>query len=243
MKRSLLGLLIVAALVLGGVSPTYAGWVLVEEDGQETVISKGKMRADWEQGAFILDGHSAKVHFIDDNRKMIASGSVEDFCTGMKQLLDNLLEGVPEEQREMMKKMMGGEPPKVEIVEKGSGGKVGGFETVHYAIMADGELYEELWVTKDKALMVDCDPVMKMMGQFMSCVSTMTAMSAGSTPEASPEYAKIFGLGMIVKSLEKDEAEPTETLISKKEVPDSAFAVPEGYKAVAFSEMFGMDGQ
>jgi len=235
------------AVIVVAASGAHAGWVLSEEDGQETVISKGKMKSIWENGAVIFDGEANTVHFIDDSRKMIASGTVDEICDGINEMVESMLESVPAEQREMMKKMMGdGKMPTVEIVEKGDGEKIAGFATKRYNVMADGELYEELWLANDKALMADCEAVMKMLGEFTSCTESISSMGSAPSAEASPEYTKIFGMGMIVKSVGHHEDETGNpdgiSEIAKKDIPDATFELPNGYKAASFAEIFGMPG-
>lgn len=223
-----------------------AGWLISEADGQETFISKGKMKSDWDNGSVIIDAGKNELYFIDDGREMIASGNVDEICSEMKQMIESMMANIPAEQREMMKKMMGGgKEPKVEVVKKESGGKVAGFETTRYEVMSDGNLYEELWLTEDKALMKDCATLMKMMGKFASCMQSMSAMGASASPEASPEYAKIYELGVIVKSVSHSENETgldTEIIsFTEKDVPDEIFALPDGYKRVSFQTLWGMD--
>jgi len=228
-------------------SAAHAGWVL-KGSSEQSIISKGKMKSSWQTGAMILDGNANKIYFIDDGRKMMASGTVEDLCTGMEQMIEStmksMMKDVPAEQREMMQKMMGGgEPPEVELVKKGDGGDVAGFKTVHYQVMANGELHEDLWLSNDKALMGDCQPLMKMIGEFTRCMSTMSSMGSGPGPEASPEYARLFELGMMVKSVDHGDDDET-MMIAPRDVADSEFTLPEGYQSVPFSKLFGgMGGQ
>jgi hypothetical protein len=235
----------VIAVIIASASVATAGWVISDADGQETVISKGKMKSDWDGGAVIVDAEKNQVHFIDDSRKMIASGTVDEICSGMKQMVESMMANVPAEQREMMKQMMGdAKAPKVEIVKKGAGGKVAGFETTQYEVMSDGEVYEELWLAADEALMKDCEAVMKMMGRFTSCMEAISSMGSPASPEASPEYAKIFELGVVVKSVSHEEGETDDrteiTTITEKDVSDSVFTLPDGYKLVSFETMWGM---
>ncbi|MDH3216564.1 MAG: DUF4412 domain-containing protein, partial [Candidatus Krumholzibacteria bacterium] len=157
------------------------------------------------------------------------------------------MKNIPAEQREMMKQMMGSDKAaEVKIVKKGAGDKVSGFKTTRYEVMADGELYEELWLADDKDLMKDCKALLKMMAKFSSCMEGISSMGAPS-PKASVEYMKIFEQGMIVKSVEHSEspmgnhADVTE--IAKKDVPDSAFDLPEGYKAAPLGAMWGMGAE
>ncbi|MFH1755694.1 MAG: DUF4412 domain-containing protein [Candidatus Latescibacterota bacterium] len=238
-------LVCLVVVIIASVSAADAGWVILEADGQEVLIAKGKMKSAWDNGVMIIDAEKNEICFIDDNRKMLASGNVDEICGEMTQMVESMMANVPDEQKEMMKKMMGDtKAPKVEIVKKGAGEKVAGFETMRYDVMSDGALYEELWLSADKALMKDCEAVMKMMVKFMSCMQAVSSMGSKPSPEASPEYVKLFELGMMVKSVSHAEggtAENTDiTTISKKDLSDADFALPDGYKRVSFQAMWGM---
>jgi len=245
-KRVPIVVSVAAAIVVTTVLAAHAGWALKSNDGEDTVISKGKMKSSWENGAVIFIADEDKIYVVDDGRKMIASGTVDEFCIEMKQGIEKMMEQIPAEQREAMKQMMGGgEPPKVEIVEKGKGERVSGFDTKRYDVMADGELYEEVWIAQDKALVKECMPVMKMVGRFISCMGAIASMGAPTPPEASQEYLKLFDLGMMVKSVgHSDEKVSGASLdfaeIEKKDVPDGDFALPAGYKEVSFATVWGM---
>jgi len=223
-----------------------AGWLITSANGDETLISKGKLKSNWDNGSMIIDAAKNEIFFIDDDRKMIASGNADEICDEMKQSMESMMASMPEEQREMMKKMMGGgKEVKVEVVKKGSGGNVSGFETTRYEVMADGKLYEEIWISENKELLKDCAEVMKMMGKFASCMHSAIPMGSAPVPEASPEYAKIYEMGMMVKSVSHSEDKSSHdndfTSITKKDLSDDIFALPDGYKKVSFQALWGME--
>ncbi len=115
-------LLIAIVVLFGAATVADAGWVMSEMNGDDLYVSKGKIRAESEGGAFIIDGTSGMIHFFDDARKCIRAARLTRFVRDMEQMMEKMMEGIPEEQREMMMKMVGEEnAPEVEIVEKGAG--------------------------------------------------------------------------------------------------------------------------
>jgi len=230
----------VAAAIVFGASTANAGWVLTDSNGDETIISKGKMKSAWENGAIIFDAGTSEIHFIDDRRKTLASGTVDELCEGVEHMVESMMADIPAEQLEMMKRMMGDATAETEVVGKGSGGKIAGFETTRYEVLQGGELYEEIWLTEDESLKKECQELMQMLMKFSSCISSASAMGAPS-PESSPEYLKLFEKGVIVKSVEHgDEGEGVNTVvISGRDVPPSAFSLPDGYKKAPLSEIWG----
>jgi hypothetical protein len=231
---------LVAANVVFGVSAASAGWVLTESNGDETIISQGKMKSAWENGAIIFDSGTKEIHFLDDRRKIMASGTIDELCDGITQMVESMMADVPAEQREMMKRMMGGAAEKTEVVAKGPGGKIAGFETTRYEVTQGGELYEELWLSEDESLKKECRGLMQMLMKFSSCMASAGATGAPS-PESSPDYLKLFETGVLVKSVEHgDEGEGVNTtVISGRDVPASAFSLPDGYKKVPLLEIWG----
>lgn len=235
----------VVALALAAAGAAQAGWVVTEADGGESLISKGRMRGSWDTGTTILDANSSKIVVIDDVRRIYASGTVDELCAQIKSSVETMMGDMPPEQKEMVQKMMGREKaPAVTIVDKGDGEKVGGFATKRYDVLADGELYEQLWVANDAALVAECKPVMIMLARFSQCIASVNPMGGASDPEATPAYAGIFELGVIVRSLGAGESEegitPEETTIQKRDVPESTFKVPDGYRAVSFADVLGL---
>jgi hypothetical protein len=235
---------VVVALVLVATGAAQAGWVLIEADGSESLISKGQMRAAWDIGTSILDANSSKIIIIDEMRRTYASGTVDELCAEIKSSVESLMGEMPAEQREMIQRMMAQEKaPEVKIVDKGAGEKISGFATKRYDVLANGELHEQLWIADDAALMAECKPVMMMLAQFSQCMASANPMGGVSDPEATPEYAGIFELGIIVRSVGAGELEegiaPDEATIEKRDVPESTFKVPAGYRAISFADVFG----
>jgi hypothetical protein len=233
------------ALVLVTAGAAEAGWARTEADGSETLISKGRMRGSWETGTSIFDASTSKVVIIDDMRRMYASGTVDELCEHIQSTVESMMGDMPEEQKAMVQRMMGHKKaPEVKIVDKGDGEKISGFATKRYDVMANGELYEQLWIADDPALVAECKPVLLMLARFSQCMAAANPMGGASDPEATPEYAGIYELGVVVRSVGAGEleegTEPEEATIEKRDVPDSAFEVPEGYRAVSFADIFGM---
>ena len=232
----------VTASILFGASAADAGWVLTESNGDETVMSQGKLKSVWENGSVIFDAGKGEIHFIDDQRKIMAGGTIDELCKGIEEMMESMMANIPPGQRELMKKMAGGKEGETKVVGKGPGGKIAGFETTRYEVSSAGDLYEEIWLTEDESLKKECQGLMQMMVKFTSCMAEANAMGAPS-PESSPEYLKLFEKGVMVKSVEHgDEGEEVNTIvISERDIPSSTFSLPAGYKKVAISEIWGAD--
>lgn len=235
----------VIALVLATTGAAHAGWVHIDADGSESLISKGRMSGSWDIGTSILDANTSKIVIIDDMRRTYASGTIDELCAQIKSSVESMMGDMPAEQKEMVQRMMGHEnAPEVKIVAKGDGEKISGFATKRYDVLANGELYEQLWIANDDELVAECKPVMLLLARFSQCMASANPMGGASDPEATPEYAGIVELGVIVRSVGAGELEegiaPEEATIERRDVPESAFKVPDGYRAVSFASVFGL---
>ena len=90
MNRASQVLVGVAAVIIASASVADAGWVISDADGQETVISKGKMKSGWENGAMIIDAEKDEAAYSAFLEKYIYG--VSDFagylalCGGAKRM-------------------------------------------------------------------------------------------------------------------------------------------------------------
>jgi len=74
--------------------------------------------------------------------------------------------------------------------------------------------------------------------------ASVNPMAGSSNPEASPDYAKLYDMGMVVQARSagaKADAATQITSVEKRDVPESTFEVPKDCKEVSFADMFGMN--
>jgi hypothetical protein len=128
----------------------------------------------------------------------------------------------------------------VEIVSEGDGGMIAGYKTEKFNIIANGELYETVWLAPDESLLKEIKSLLGMISEFQKCNKIM---DFGAPPvELSPEYLKMMQKGLTLKSLKMEEGIEnviTNTVsIEIKDIPDSEFKVPANYKKMSFTEYF-----
>ena len=241
MKKVAMCLVMLAALMVWGVTAD-AGWLLTDTDGQTGALSKGRMRLNEDYGGVIMNAAKDKMIMFDHSKKVCAVGTVAEFCKAMSGMMDKALESMPPEQRAMVEQMMGGkkkEAPKVVVTKEGSGGAIAGLETTKYKVTADGKLYEEVWLTTDKAVMDDYRPLTGFLSKFIGCSASAAAMM-GTLPEATPEYMKLYEMGFVLKSVSQDDERAVDNVsmqkLEKKDIPDSEFEPPAGYRTLTFDE-------
>jgi hypothetical protein len=246
MKRQLSCAILVLAVSVAA-TPALAGWAFTDADGGHAFVSNGRMMTETDQGTMIVSAEGETLTMLDSKRKVYATGNVDEICKQMKSTIDKMMNEVPPEQKAMMEKMMAGNKAEVKIIDKGSGGKVSGFDTHHYEVHINGNPHEELWISDSAELVEECRPAMMVLVEFGRCMSALNPMMAGSNPMSSDEYIALYESGMTVKSVLKGENRGGGgleiTSVEKRDVPESAFSIPEGYEQVSFEQMFGMPGR
>jgi len=235
-------LLMVVAMLFGMVLPAGAGWVMLEQNGDKTLISNGRLKGTSEGVSTIFNGPKNEIIFIDDGENIYWRGTADEYCSGSAAMFEQVMQGIPEEQREMMKQMMAKEnqspEKKVTVVKESAGETIAGHKTMKYKVLVDGELFEEVWLTTDASLMKEFKPLVPMLQKFNSCLGSM---EMGFTVEKSTEYQKLWETGFELKSVRHEfgsaETETDVVKLEKSDITDQEFEVPAGYKKRSFAEM------
>ncbi len=232
-----------------------AGVVLTDISGDRTYISDGRMKfvsQDGQSQVFLPE--KGEIILIDDNRRIYARGTVNDFCRTGKDLMDSVMAGMSPEEREMMRQFMGasqGAPsprPAVSIASQGSGGKIAGLETTKYRVDVDGAPYAELWLSSDRVLERELGGLQKLLAltaEMSACMEDAMGMNLSANPENTPEYQALYkeGYPLKVVSLQAGGANIDEEIVKveTKSMPSDAFSVPAQYRSVPFAEFVGGD--
>ena len=230
--------LMAIALVLWLVIPADAGFVMVDENGDTTLISKGRIKNTSEGLVWILNGNSDEMIFINNEQKTYSNGKTDEYCNSLSAMFDQIMKGIPEEQRMMMDKNKQSSKKDVSIVKSGDGGNVAGYKTVKYKVLVGGELFKEIWQSSDSSLMKEYKPLIPLLKKFNSC---MNSMEMEFSPETTPEYQKLWEAGIELKSVRHElgnsSAETNVVQLNEKTIPESEFKTPLGYKQISFAEM------
>jgi len=244
----LMAVVVVFCLVI----PANAGFLMVDQNGETTLISnqngettlisKGRIKNVSEGVVFILNGPSDEMIFINDEQKTYSRGTTDEYCNSLKATFEQMMKGVPEEQKKMIKQMMAkGKKTSgqdVSIVKLSDGGTIAGYKTVKYKVLAGGELFKEIWLALDSSLMKEYKPLIPVLKKFSSCTNRM---NMESSPENTPEYQKLSEAGFELKSVRYESGSPepeTDVVqLEEKTIPESEFKIPSGYKQVPFAEL------
>jgi hypothetical protein len=230
------------ALLLGLAVTVEAGWIMQEKEGDQTLISKGRLKSSTDGIAWVLDGPGNALYFFNGNNKTYATGTVEDYCGATTAMVELTMKNLPAEQRKTLEQLMKKDKEEarhtVSVTADGDGGMVAGLKTAKYKVQVDGELYEEIWLATDSDLLNEFKPLKPLLRKFSTCASTF---GTEFTPENAPEYLQLMERGVEVKSIAYTDGSPepvTDVVkLEKKDLPEAEFSVPRDYRQITFGEM------
>jgi len=245
------------ALIALCVSTTFAGVVVETEirtggsdtvSGTETFYAEGEMtRSDpsrSESGDMSMIFRDQTLWFIDHGKKESQKIDKEALAelSGMLAGLMKQLEQVPPQQREMMEKMMRGRMPGMatppeQHYEKGETIQVGEFTCTLHSLLSDGEQVSEMCVADEsvagdlreamgafRAMSSFTEDLQKMASQLPFAEAMQTAFSKMAELEGFPVRVRWFDRsGAVVR-------ESTLKSITRKDLEDSLFEIPKGYR-------------
>jgi hypothetical protein len=287
----LLALTLPLLVVPISVPPALAGYVVVDENGDRTLISKGRIKTVPRKGqeAFVLDVGRARLWLTNPESRQYWEGTVDEFCAGLRKTIGTAVAGMQGEMAEQMKTMqremakmspaerqqmeqmmkmmerMGAQggaqtkappapakPRRVTVQATGETATIAGLPTRKYSVLADGRPYEDLWLTPDPGIAGEMalDRMPDTFGRMIACLAGAGKSAAGAddSVESSPEYLKLYRAGWPLKtvSYEDHEGKPVRgepktfaATIERRDIPESEFAPPRGYRRASLEEMLG----
>lgn len=169
-----------AALALG-TSSAVAGYRLVDEDGEQTLVSKGRVKEMSEDGSgpqSVFDLRTARAWMSNPERSVYWEGTIDELCTTVRETaatmakaaraaMEQQMAKLPPEQRAKVEELRRSLEEKREAAERanepsGPGvikveptaetATIAGEPTRKFRVLVDGTLYQEDWLSTDPAL-------------------------------------------------------------------------------------------
>jgi hypothetical protein len=246
-----------AALLLA--SAAQAGWLIVDENGDHTLLSRGRLKMVSKQAdthSMVLDLTRARLWVAHAGQRLYWEGTVEEYCAAVRSAMPAVdarmteqLKELPPAQREQMEQLMkqmgrgaaAGPPPKVTIERTAETETIAALPTRKYRVLVNGKLYEELWLTTDAAFLRELDLARApdTFGRMFACGPG----AGGDRVEASAEYRQLFARGWPLKAVyHGNGGGPGRALVTRVEpleVPERDLTPPAGFRPAPLSEVFG----
>jgi hypothetical protein len=217
---------------------SHAGYIQTDQEGTKTFIQEGKIKIlpqSAHEPWIVMDLAEDAVTIVDVQNKRYTRAGSEEYCQMMNQMMqvaDAFMQAFTQKDNEK-------HPPQITVDEQGSGGSIAGMETTHYKILEDGQLVEELWLTKDSGLLKEF--------RQMKYVDFMQCMAKDSDYLDSAAYSELLEQGWPMKTLTYFDSQPALDLevisMKKTDIPQSEFQVPDGYSNVPMKKFFHLDAQ
>jgi len=257
--------LVVAALAVQPIA-AQAGWLIVNDGGDQTLVSRGRLAilpSKGEGTSVAVDLGRGRMWLADAGRRLYWEGPVEEFCAAMrsatasmlKQMDDmtETLKDMPPAQREQVLQMMkqmgrtpSGAPARkaaVTVERTTETETIAGLPARKYRVLADGRLYEELWITSDPALLRELDLARApdTLGRMFAC---HVGAGRGAGVEESAEYRAIYGAGWPLRAVYHGEGgasgRSSVVRVERRDVTERELAPPAGFRAAPIDEVFGL---
>jgi len=227
----------------------HCGLVLTEVDGDQSIISEGRIKSlssDPNEGQIIVDLKKGVITALNHQKKIVSIGTIDEYCTLAKKMIDCVLqtaEMAKAQGIEDMPSARSAQPIVVSVKKIGDGGLIAGCSTIKYEVYADGKLYEEAWISMDQKLTREIGD-MEQLARFEECASQVIGyqVMGYNTVEATAEYQELIKSGWVLKSIDYECGDAKTVVevnkIEEKKISDREFEVPAGYEIVPFSNSF-----
>jgi hypothetical protein len=227
---------VLSALLLGPLA-AHAGYLIVDENGEQVLLSTGRLKmAPSSAGGLVLvlDVAQGRLWVADPGRRRYWEGTVDEYCDGVRGLA-----APPKAARGDAGGA--GRAPTVTIERTAETQTIAGLPTRKFRVLADGTLYEELWLASDAALLRELIVARApdTFGRMSGCLATA---GSGRRVETTDEYRRIYSEGWPLKAVFHGDggplAGPAVVRIESREIPDTEFKPPSGFAAVPLLEVF-----
>ncbi len=240
--------------------PAFAGWVAEvmvkgiegEEYTEVLYIQNNKMKNVGHDQIMMFDLEKKLFYIIspDPAQKLYWGGTPEQWKKEMEgtktKMEEEYLKQMTPEQKEAYEKykksMKGGEAeaPKekklnVNVKKTSEKATIAGYPTQKYQVWVDGQLKEEMWISTKIQIKDEFD-----MRKLEELQNEFGGPEEEVSYESSPEYMAIMEQGIPLKTIDYYEggSEVREfKKIEKKQIPDSEFEVPKGYRKISIFDL------
>jgi hypothetical protein len=225
---------VLGALLLGPLT-AHAGYLIVDEKGEQVLLSAGRLKMAPSSGGglmLMLDVGRGRLWVADPGRRRYWEGSVDEYCDAVRRLA-----AVPTPDAGGA-----GRTPQVTVQSTTETATIAGLPTRKFRVLADGALYEELWLASDPDLLHELIVARApdTFGRMAGCLATA---GSGRRVEATDEYRRLYSEGWPLKVVFHGDggASPGAAVarVERREIPDAEFTLPSGFAAVSLPEVFG----
>jgi hypothetical protein len=261
LKRALM----VGLVWLGMASTAHAGWVIEETmfatkskgdalpaEPATTRLSQGRLRVTQPNSVTVQDCVKERFSILVPERNTYWSGSFDEYTT---ELLASQAAARNQARQKPAATPRAKKPPEIDpaklpkiVVRKTEETqKIAGYDATKYVIDSDGRKFQEVWLAGTLSLKDDLDPA-----KFIACQSKLTRGMQGQSAKdygalyRSADYAQMMAAGYPLKvTVYHIAGSFTREVrsITRADVSDHDFTLPQAATRVALAELFGAPDQ
>jgi hypothetical protein len=222
--------LVVAALVaFVAVSPAAAGYRLTDKEGDETLVSKGRVKEQSSEGAgpeSVFDLAAARAWMSNPDHRVYWEGTIEELCTTIRETAKAMAKQMEEQMNSQLALLSAEQRAKIAEMRRAQAEKraakeaelrkkpgvinlegtdematIAGQPTRKYRVLVDGELYQENWLSTDPALAKEfaLDKAAEVMSRVSSCAENEDPTGQGIGIDEAQIYRKLYEKGWPLK--------------------------------------------
>ncbi len=250
--------LLLVIILLASCLSTYAGWEITyratSSDGEikydVMLVEDNMVKYTGVDGGFIIDVNANEFTILFEDLNEYWKGNIADYRKemdkAMKIAMEELMQNVPEDQREMYTQMLGGmgemfstplpeeiDAINVEVLKTNILADVAGYSTQKYEVLVDGNLTEQIWLTTELDISdhLNIRALSEMFNQFEPNVDGESLYCYTN------EYLDLWNNGFGMKTIENDGDVMEVIKAEKKNLLKTDFNIPERYRAISTEQM------
>lgn len=253
--------LVLGLVWLGAASTAYAGWVIEETtvatkpkgdtlpaEPATTRLSQGRLRVTQPNTVTVQDCVKERFSIFVPERNVYWSGSFDDYVSDLDSVRSASSDAVRGKGKATARAKKApaldlATLPQIVVRKTDEKQKIAGYDTTKYVVESGGRKFQELWLADSLNLKDDLDPK-----KFIDCQSKLSGSMRGQAAKdftalyRSPDYAAMMSAGYPLKTtiyhIAGSYTREVRT-ITRTEVPDNDFILPDNATKVAIDELFG----
>jgi len=144
--------------------------------------------------------------------------------------------------RQMLQARQGGAaapatpPPRVTVESTSDTETIAGLAARKFRVLADGKLFEEVWLSNDPAIVRELDP-----SRAPETIAKLSACQLGqSRVQETPAYRQLFTHGWPLKSVSHAGgfSRPTVVKTERRDLADAEFTPPSDFRKLPLMDVF-----
>ena len=211
-----------------------------------------------------VDSARARIWVSNPRARAYWECTIDEFCGVVKGMLGGVagsggglppevektlkdqMASLPPEQQAMVKQMLqarqgqaaapAGPPPKVTVEPTSDTETIAGIAARKFRVLADGKLFEDVWLSSDPAIARELDP-----SRAPETIAKLSACQLGqSRVQEAPAYRQLYTQGWPLKSVSHAGGfgRPTVVKAERRELPDAEFTPPSDFRKLPLMDVF-----